>query len=73
LLLSVFGPSKIRQLQWQLTGSVFVMVVFGGLLALATFERKGIIWNAFAPWDYRPALAPIKWQPAPAPNKAVHY
>ncbi len=42
LLLSAFG-SKIRNWQWQLTGSVFVMVVFGGMLALATPEKKGMM------------------------------
>lgn len=42
VLLSLLG-SKIRRWHWQLTGSVFVMVVFGGLLALATPERKGLM------------------------------
>ena len=42
VLLSVFG-SKIRRWHWQLTGAVFVMVVFGGLLALAGPERKGMM------------------------------
>jgi hypothetical protein len=42
LLLSLFG-SKIRHWQWQLTGSVFVMVVFGVLLALGKPTNKGLM------------------------------
>ncbi|KAJ6117927.1 hypothetical protein N7523_005678 [Penicillium sp. IBT 18751x] len=40
ILLTLFG-SRIRHWQWQLTGSVFVMVVFGGLLGLVTPTNKG--------------------------------
>lgn len=40
LLLSVLG-SKLRNWQWQLTGSVFVMVLFGSLLGIVTPENKG--------------------------------
>lgn len=40
LLLTLFG-SKLRHWQWQLTGSVFVMVVFGSLLGLVTPTNKG--------------------------------
>lgn len=42
MLLSFFG-SKIRHWQWQLTGSVFVMVLFGSLLALVTPTNKGLM------------------------------
>jgi hypothetical protein len=41
-LLTLLG-SKIRRWQWQLTGSVFIMVLFGGLLALAAPQRKGMM------------------------------
>ncbi|KAJ5698367.1 hypothetical protein N7462_000372 [Penicillium macrosclerotiorum] len=40
MLLTLFG-SKLRHWQWQLTGSVFVMVVFGSLLGLVTPTNKG--------------------------------
>ncbi|CAG7921994.1 unnamed protein product [Penicillium olsonii] len=40
ILLTLFG-SKLRHWQWQLTGSVFVMVVFGSLLGLVTPTNKG--------------------------------
>ncbi|KAJ5874568.1 uncharacterized protein N7529_002998 [Penicillium soppii] len=40
MLLTFFG-SKLRHWQWQLTGSVFVMVVFGSLLGLVTPTNKG--------------------------------
>ncbi|CAI7608123.1 unnamed protein product [Penicillium pancosmium] len=40
LLLSVLG-SKLRNWQWQLTGSVFVMVLFGSLLGIVTPDNKG--------------------------------
>ncbi|PLN84044.1 MFS general substrate transporter [Aspergillus taichungensis] len=39
-LLSTLG-SKIRHWQWQLTGAVFIMVLFGSLLGLATPTNKG--------------------------------
>lgn len=39
-LLSVLG-SKIRHWQWQLTGSVLLMVVFGSLLGIVTPTNKG--------------------------------
>lgn len=39
-LLSVLG-SKIRYWQWQLTGSVFLMVIFGSLLGIVTPDNKG--------------------------------
>lgn len=42
VLLAYFG-SKIRHWQWQLTGSVFVMVLFGTLLALGTPDNKGLM------------------------------
>ena len=42
LLLAIFG-SKIRNWQWQLTGSVFVMVLFGSLLALGNPGNKGLM------------------------------
>ena len=41
-LLSFFG-SRLRHWHWQLTGSVFFMVVFGALLALGTPKRKGMM------------------------------
>ncbi|KAE8146588.1 MFS general substrate transporter [Aspergillus avenaceus] len=41
-LLTTFG-SVIRRWQWQLTGSVFVMVIFGSLLGLATPTNKGMM------------------------------
>ncbi|KAL5337483.1 fungal trichothecene efflux pump [Aspergillus crustosus] len=40
MLLSAFG-SKLRNWHWQLTGSVFVMVLFGSLLGLVTPNNKG--------------------------------
>lgn len=40
ILLSAFG-SKLRNWQWQLTGSVFVMVLFGSLLGIVTPDNKG--------------------------------
>ncbi|KAI9741405.1 MAG: peroxiredoxin prx5 [Cirrosporium novae-zelandiae] len=40
LLLSAFG-SKLKHWQWQLTGSVFVMVLFGSLLGIVTPNNKG--------------------------------
>ncbi|KAL4989900.1 fungal trichothecene efflux pump [Aspergillus falconensis] len=40
ILLSVLG-SKLRHWHWQLTGSVFVMVLFGSLLGLVTPDNKG--------------------------------
>ncbi|KAL3484720.1 fungal trichothecene efflux pump [Aspergillus germanicus] len=40
ILLSVFG-SKLRHWHWQLTGSVFVMVLFGSLLGLVRPDNKG--------------------------------
>lgn len=39
LLLSVFG-SHLRRWNWQLTGSVFIMVLFGSLLGLVTPTNK---------------------------------
>jgi hypothetical protein len=42
ILLSLFG-SKIRRWHWQLTGSVFVMVLFGSLLALVTPTNKNLM------------------------------
>ncbi|KAI9878049.1 MAG: peroxiredoxin prx5 [Pleopsidium flavum] len=42
ILLAIFG-SKIRNWQWQLTGSVFIMVLFGTLLALGTPNNKGLM------------------------------
>lgn len=39
IALSVFG-GKIGHWKWTLTGSVFIMVLFGGLLAIVTPERK---------------------------------
>ena len=41
-LLSVFG-GRIKHWQWQLTGSVFFMVVFGALLALGRPSNKGFM------------------------------
>ncbi|KAL3463501.1 fungal trichothecene efflux pump [Aspergillus heterothallicus] len=40
MLLSTLG-SKLRHWHWQLTGSVFVMVVFGSLLGIVTPNNKG--------------------------------
>ncbi|KAI1621285.1 fungal trichothecene efflux pump-domain-containing protein [Exophiala viscosa] len=40
--LAIFGRS-IRNWQWQLTGSVFFMVFFGSLLALATQHNKSLM------------------------------
>jgi hypothetical protein len=40
--LSYFG-NKIRRWQWQLTGSMFVMVVFGALLALGKPTNQGLM------------------------------
>lgn len=40
ILLTAFG-SKLRHWQWQLTGSVFVMVLFGSLLGIVTPTNKG--------------------------------
>ncbi|KAJ5909066.1 hypothetical protein N7495_001748 [Penicillium taxi] len=40
ILLTVFG-SRIRHWHWQLTGSVFVMVLFGSLLGLVTPNNMG--------------------------------
>ncbi|KAF2715467.1 MFS general substrate transporter [Pleomassaria siparia CBS 279.74] len=42
ILLTLFG-SKLKRWQWQLTGSVFVMVLFGSLLALVTPTNKGLM------------------------------
>jgi hypothetical protein len=42
ILLSFFG-SKIRRWRWQLTGSVFFMVIFGVLLALGKPTNKGLM------------------------------
>jgi hypothetical protein len=42
ILLSLLG-SKIRRWHWQLTGSVFAMVLFGSLLALVTPTNKGLM------------------------------
>ncbi|KAK1139427.1 peroxiredoxin prx5 [Aspergillus melleus] len=39
-LLSVLGR-RLRNWQWQLTGSVFIMVLFGSLLGMATPDNKG--------------------------------
>lgn len=41
-LLSLFGR-RIRRFHWQLSASVFVMVLFGVLLALGTPQRKGMM------------------------------
>lgn len=41
-LLSVFG-SSIKRWHWQLAGSVFVMVLFGSLMALCTTTNKGLM------------------------------
>ena len=40
--LSLFG-SKIKNWQWQLTGSVFIMVLFGSLLGLVTPDNKDMM------------------------------
>jgi hypothetical protein len=40
ILLSVFG-SKIRHWHWQLSGSTFIMVLFGSLLGIVTPTNKG--------------------------------
>ncbi|CAK7210970.1 hypothetical protein SBRCBS47491_000959 [Sporothrix bragantina] len=40
-LLSVLG-TRIGHWRWTLTGSVFIMVFFGALMALVTPERKGL-------------------------------
>lgn len=40
--LSLLG-NKIRRWQWQLTGSMFVMVVFGALLALGKPSNQGLM------------------------------
>ncbi|KAJ5105060.1 hypothetical protein NUU61_002407 [Penicillium alfredii] len=40
ILLTVLG-SRLRHWQWQLTGSVLVMVVFGSLLGIVTPTNKG--------------------------------
>ncbi|KAK5032456.1 hypothetical protein LTR13_007279 [Exophiala sideris] len=40
--LGIFGR-RIRNWQWQLTGSVFFMVLFGSLLAMATQHNKGLM------------------------------
>ncbi|KAL4938766.1 hypothetical protein BDV06DRAFT_231538 [Aspergillus oleicola] len=40
ILLGTLG-SKLRNWHWQLTGSVFVMVVFGSLLGIVTPDNKG--------------------------------
>jgi hypothetical protein len=42
MLLAVFG-SRIKHWQWQLTGAVFVMVLFGSLLALVSPTNKGMM------------------------------
>lgn len=42
MLLFVFG-NRIGHWRWTLTASVTIMVVFGGLLALGTPSRKGLI------------------------------
>lgn len=42
MLLTCFG-SKLKNWQWQLTGSVFVMVLFGSLLGLVTPNNKGLM------------------------------
>lgn len=41
-LLALFG-SRIKRWHWQLTASVFIMVVFGALLALGTPNNKGMM------------------------------
>jgi hypothetical protein len=57
LFLSLFG-STIKRWNWQLTAYTFVMVVFGGLLALGTPERKGmmIIFVFISQAAYGPAI-----------------
>lgn len=40
--LAIFGR-RIRRWHWQLTGSVFFMVLFGSLLALVTQHNKGLM------------------------------
>lgn len=42
ILLSAFG-SKIKHWQWQLTGAVTLLVIFGSLLALATPDNKNLM------------------------------
>ncbi|KAJ6021890.1 hypothetical protein N7540_007394 [Penicillium herquei] len=42
-LLLTFLGSYIRNWQWQLTGSVFVMVLFGSLLGLVSPHNKGMM------------------------------
>ena len=42
VLLTVFGQ-RIGHWRWTLTGSVFVMVLFGALLALAKPTNRGTI------------------------------
>jgi hypothetical protein len=42
MLLAIFG-SKIKHWQWQLTGSVLIMVLFGSLLALVSPTNKGLM------------------------------
>ncbi|KIW78193.1 hypothetical protein Z517_08026 [Fonsecaea pedrosoi CBS 271.37] len=42
LMLSVLG-GRIKNWQWQLTGSVFVMVLFGSLLAMVSPTNKGLM------------------------------
>jgi hypothetical protein len=42
MLLATLG-SKIKYWQWQLTGSVFIMVLFGSLLALVSQTNKGLM------------------------------
>ena len=41
-LLAIFG-SYIKRWQWQLAGSVFIMVLFGSLMALCTTTNKGLM------------------------------
>lgn len=42
ILLATFG-SSIKRWHWQLAGSVFIMVVFGSLMALCTPTNKGLM------------------------------
>jgi hypothetical protein len=42
-LLLAFLGSKIKHWQWQLTGAVVVMVIFGSLLALVSPTNKGMM------------------------------
>ncbi|OAL40089.1 hypothetical protein AYO20_00507 [Fonsecaea nubica] len=42
MMLSVFG-GRIKNWQWQLTGSVFIMVLFGSLLAMVSPTNKGLM------------------------------